>query len=195
MMTTKEHHPIFDECKHTEDDTRFSMNQLWVSGGYLYATDGRICVRSKTDEPDTPDTQGRFPKAAGVFAGVHSAKPLVLPRKDINRSFRNPCEVCDGRGEHRCNCPDCMTVHHDCEECDGKGYYTYYQSFILGDLVCLNGRYLEILTKHGCTAYPSKKDSKNGSVRFVFDCGEGVLMPMRYPERPSDWTNHVEVPQ
>ena len=50
--------PIFYDCC-TDDPplyvNRFDFSKPYVRGGYIYATNGCICVRVKTDEPDQGD--------------------------------------------------------------------------------------------------------------------------------------------
>lgn len=190
MSEQKTIHPIFDECK-AKELSRYAIDRTWVFGGHVYATDGRIVVRSKTDEPDTPKEGHGWPPAYGLFTDTkRSDKPLVMPSKC--KPIVNSCRECNGCGEWYCNCPDCAN-EHPCDSCE-DGKVIEWPVYIFADIIALGGRYVDILVRHTCTAYPSAKKAKASPVYFTFDGGEGLLMPVSCGSA-IEWKEKIEVPQ
>lgn len=69
MTTTIEELAILKTfCADDPDSTRWeSLLDTFVQGGYRYATDGRVAICIKTDEPDTPLKSRRIPNMASCF--------------------------------------------------------------------------------------------------------------------------------
>jgi len=135
-MTTKTESKlpaIFAACC-TNDDTWYDMNQPWRHGGYIYATDGRICVRMKDDpaielpladeKPNLPPAHESFRDAKpspmkfsieGIEIKIKMAKCLDCGGAGKQSGI---CDKCDGTGF--VECPECRQKT-ECDECDGTG--------------------------------------------------------------------------
>lgn len=211
MTTAMKLHPIFAECVAKEWlGTRYSIETTWVAGGWLYATDSRICVRCKTDEPDSIDPHADtnlargYPPVAALFVGKWHDTPLKLPAEV--KCEESKCRDCEGTGtvtlcsECECTGRDCECkskanrTSFPCEECD-HGIVRTWPSIDFGK-VALGGRYVAILIRHNCRAFAWKgKNAANKPVRFSFDGGEGLLMPVSLPTAKDAGVDVVEVPQ
>lgn len=214
MNTTAAHHPIFDDCKARAGmGFRYAIETTWATDGWLYATDSRICVRAKTDEADTI---GKFPPTTKLFIDKWRDTPLKLPvmvEPKVTKcddcggtGFFSTCPRCEGTGSVECSeghdhdCGACNGSGKDksgkpiqCDSCeDGKIYE--WPVFDFG-VVALGGKYVSIMLKHGCRVFAwDGKNAANKPVRFEFDGGEGLLMPVNLAENRSDGAI-VEVPQ
>lgn len=166
-------HPIFAECVASPDEEmRYALKAPFVRGGFVYATDGRICVRAKSD---APDTEGQFPDTAGLGwnrdTSVVIALPEQLPEQPVNK-----CTGCKGNGFVQCD----FGHEHSCEDCDGKGNVRPTVRVKVGESD-INLRWASILKRHGCVLYKPAKPT--APIYFTFDGGDGIVMPM-LPETP-----------
>lgn len=99
--------------------------------GFIYANDGRISVRTKTDSPDTPeadvaprklsDFEGLYRKYPGEFNRLggpvwKDMPPLVDQMRDIYL-----CQDCSGHGTYFEMSPDKTKRELTCEHCAGRG--------------------------------------------------------------------------
>jgi len=169
-------HQIFNES--CGDNTgRHSIASPWVRGGVRYATDGRILVWQKCDEPDTadinpPNTVDVIRNAVGE--GKHESEPVAIPEFEF-APLMEMCDNCNGRG--LCDKCECET-EHECGECGGSGEVS--RSLVpiqLADKYWVMDMYLERLRRHGATVYlPTRKAH---AAYFTIDGGiEGVVMPV-----------------
>jgi len=169
-------HPIFYES--CGDDTgRHSISKPWVRDGVRYATDGRILVWQKCNEPDTPGINP--PNAALLIRdlvgkGKHESEPVAIPEFDFP-PLMEMCDNCNGRG--LCDKCDCET-EHECGECEGAGEVC--RSLVpiqLADKYWVMDLYLERLRRHGATVYLPKRKAR--AAYFTVECGiEGLVMPV-----------------
>lgn len=198
-------HPVFDllpvifrDCV-CDSYTKFCLEYPQQVGDYVYATDGRICVRM----PATPALVAvlpdiapkKFPEAAGQSFATRDrweADPTPLP----SMSHLKRCEDCGGAGvlpRRRCTCK--MYDDEDapchgkgtipagpCWECDGTGIdHPLMHALTVRPDVDLVPRWLHILAKHGATLYLPREANTPASttpVYFTVAGGvEGVLMP------------------
>ena len=73
---------IFAECA-SKEDTGYTITRPWRKGGYVYATDGHMCVRMRRRGRQTPAAQGNFPCAADLDWGRDMyRKKSVAPAPD-----------------------------------------------------------------------------------------------------------------
>ena len=138
-MVTSVRRSILLECtRHpSEKRSKYDLSQPWSHKGFLYATDGVICVRTACATPERFGTGGGYPNAG--FARNGDALPwdlpsdfeaLPLPPIDNNAKA---CEKCQGAGwvpAERCLFyddydgllarPTC-TYFSQCDMCCGKG--------------------------------------------------------------------------
>lgn len=125
----------------SEDLTRLSLLHPFKDGVHIYATDGRLIVRTMTTPAllsALPEPAGRLIDAANLpywhhFDDIslrwHPASTLPsLPAPSWER-----CTMCHGEGTWTCDCPDC-SAEHSCPGCDGFGKYHPPQSVAVGAL-------------------------------------------------------------
>lgn len=70
----------------TDSGTKYGMQLPFVKGGWKYATDGRVCVRVRCDEPDTDPSDGPFPPCDNLFSRNTSSlaiAPWPAPEYEI----------------------------------------------------------------------------------------------------------------
>jgi hypothetical protein len=170
--------------------------KVYNKGGFKCATDGRIAVRIKSDEPDT---DGNFPDLEICF-GVPYKKidpaKITKPTLDVTEHCFEcdngkvyfgweQCKSCHGDGICKCGCP----VEHECGKCGGsggvypksvvcrfcdgkmKGYYEYeFEGYYYkGHYMKIAYQELPNLTVIGV--------NDGGALRMTFDGGECALMP------------------
>lgn len=177
-QTTDQLHPIFRECCMPEDQDwpRYDMHRPFVLNGYVYATDGRIVVR--TEMPDTPDTE--HIKVAPVESQPWTPdlyESQALPHVEISGPIPQPtCDQCEGVG---------VWEGFPCPNCDGEGRYENPRRIEYRPSLRLNEKYVRIIQKYGGTIYPHKQHEaalKTGymePVRFVTNGGvDGLLAPL-----------------
>jgi hypothetical protein len=178
-------HPIFAECCAGED-SRYAIREPWVAGGFRYATDGRIVIRQKTGDPDTPrGDRGPWPPAHSLHwdAALYSPDAVPVPQVEVQMV---PCDECAGKGELEWKRKDrwCETLRKmlPCENCGGTGEVPNDTATVnVGDVKMLV-RLAAILCRHGAKAWPSKENRYGRPLRFAVDGGaggeiEGLVMP------------------
>lgn len=156
----------------SEDDCRESIMTPFVRNGWKYATDGRIMVRVKTDEPDDSNEPHKRPNAAKLFEVFDVSKLDAVDLPELTGVTTQKCRYCNGNGVQTCS----LGHDHDCDECDGTGEVEEWPSQDIG--ACrFSERYLsKIITLPGLKFYPT---SAENPALFTFDGGEGILAQMR----------------
>lgn len=171
---------------------------------WSFATNAAILVRVPrlAEVPETPEA----PSLAGLkdifLSAWRSETPAEIPAEIPSPQVKE-CKLCDGKGrlrvcvkchgEGRCICPSCDDDHECraceglgrvperngpgvCDKCHGAGTIETVTPVRVG-IVLLADKYLRLLR-----ALPNVRVYTNGPrdmVRFVFDGGDGVVMPMR----------------
>jgi hypothetical protein len=145
-------------------ESRYSINEPWVSKGFEYATDGQICVRVPTSRPEKGLADGRpAPPAADVFKGPFHGADVSLPWPA--GPYEAECPDCLGLGIKIC----CSCGHEDeCPLC--KGYGRYALEF---DGMKINARHADRIRLLPNVKYARVEPGK--VMPFVFDGGEGVV--------------------
>jgi hypothetical protein len=186
------------------DKSRDKVCAPFTFEGFTYATNGHILVRVPR-LPDVPEWEAVNEQAANLFALVDmaKAKAALTEIPDFGEPEREPCKwckgtgkittcpECDGEGEvaldsgyHEYEC-ECLTCFGDgkvsggaeiCPQCKGVGSLAGVAKIAIGE-VLFGSQYLTMIK-----ALPDAKiaplDPLNGNY-FVFEGGEGMLMPMR----------------
>ena len=180
-MKAEELHPIFKECC-LKTSTRYAMDHPFSQGGYWCATDGRILVRQKTDEPDS---DGKYPDTASVWRADELYEPEPMPLdvtaecKNCDGSETQKCEECQGTGECVCRCDH----EHECGYCDGRGSWdcrcNLGKHYDAGTYLIAGG-FVRLILKHGGLIFqPKDKAANKTPFRFTIgDSIEGLVMPM-----------------
>lgn len=169
------------------DGTRYSLDRPWILGGWRYATDGRICIRIKTNSPDNVEwkrgscrdwyvrtddrDEPRVPDVSGI-GWKHFLIDDWQPWPDANYVDGNvPCEA------------DGCDVDYDpsaCQACEGKGTVTgpAYQQMGQAWIAVKYDKLIRQLS--GAEWSFGGVDHENETpVLFRFDGGEGIIMPIQ----------------
>lgn len=167
---------------------RPDLHKPFSRGQYTYATNGHIVVRvsriADVAEQEKHDLSGLFNlNFKDEPRGVLEVKIPVIKDDWCD------CRVCDGRGtEH--DCPDCSC---QCDSCNGEGRENKAPTakITIGDAVYNAKHIQQILELLGLRfpLYPPKDTAS----WFVFDGGEGLLMPMRW-DGETDATAKIVIP-
>jgi len=171
-------------------------------GSYIYATNGWIGIRIPDDGSLEARECDKLESMPAMFE-VPVAEFIDLPALPLpnnckacsgsGREYKEPCDECDGNGEFehgthtydckRCDggggkvqlaireglgvpCEDCGGTGHDKSQIASVGSSTYLRN-LLEKIAGLPGARIQIHA-NGCHA-----------ARFIFDGGEGVVMPCR----------------
>jgi hypothetical protein len=162
-----------------KDDDYLSESRKWLGrpfsrGDWSYASDGRILLRVPR-LPDVPEGVAASSKAEELFAEV-AGEPFVnpTPNKLPEIDDDEECAECDGRGTAH----DCPTCHCACLACDGTGIENPWLHLSIGyGQAVFHALYIARIKDLPDLKF-GKPDAEK-PMRFQFDGGEGLLMPMR----------------
>ena len=189
--------------------TRYSLETPFVIDGYEYFSDGRICIKRKTDNPDTTDKSPDFEEGFKQSQGIVLPSPIPITEPDCSGERCDlclgtgrehvRCRKCDGFGCHDCDCG----VEHDCGYCKAEGLIEAYSDKpciycngrrygykdVLIDDVLFKGYYIGLIFRmfdnpRVVSFANSCKEIRDvladtGPMGFAFDGGDGVLMSMK----------------
>ena len=190
---------IFKMFCATINEPREYLREPFLHKGFIYATNGHMAIRISDN--------GKVQENKDAPKNIHSLFDVVindfidipaLPKKV-------PCEYCDGDGKGRAKeeCDECdgngsfayRSHTYDCKECDGAG--TVYVGSLSADITCeycIGGwklwSYMDIGEGRFQCAYIEKiltlqnvkfmrPVNSEDACKFIFDGGEGIIMPMR----------------
>ena len=122
MMSTYERvAAILYGCCGVEADNRWITTKPFRIGEHVYATDGKMCVRTSLPIEVEELSEGR-PPAADKLAWRNCQLPRVSiwPVKMPSMPSTERCTSCRGFGLQECD----LGHEHKCEGCDGTGYVT-----------------------------------------------------------------------
>jgi hypothetical protein len=157
---------IFRDCCHKANG-RYAMTKPFASGGFIYATDGRICVRMPLVGELDGQEEGTKPDPSTVgWEGPFYSEASPVPELASDETVK--CSCCNGRGEHDCGV--------GCEDCDCTGEIQIIKATKVG-CVNLGNNYLRILAQHGAAIFMRQDGSHHKPVRFAGPGWEGLLMP------------------
>lgn len=156
------------------DECRMAINTPFAFNGWKYATDGRICVRIQTGEPDDSSEPYKRPDASALFKGfgVDGLEAFKIPAIDGVREKR--CPSCNGNGYSTCD------HDHECEDCDKTGVLEEWPKKEIGGQI-FSERYLsKIINLPGLKFFARSADVETlKPAFFTFDNGQGLLMPIK----------------
>ncbi len=187
-------------CAKSKDDPRTYLYKPFLIGEYIYATNGHVAIRVKNDgslpevaEIDKVKTiSNYFQSLSSDFIDIPSI-PNPEPCKHCQGSGKwnekIECDECDGDGEfihgsHYYSCKECdgegkIETGNKvgiCDSCEGSGH-SRMQHMQIG-IASFAVRYIIKIS-----ALPGIKFCKpihqNDIATFVFDGGEGCIMPVR----------------
>lgn len=196
--------PIFARCVDPYA-CRHGLSMPFVQGRWLYATDGRICVRMPAPEPWPFEPAGRIPKDLdGNIFRTLACQPegveFPMPEGDCSTCNGSkhlevrPCPDCEGEGSIECDCdrPHCDNTYEceDCKgsgslgpgpclDCDGTGIKDALDSIELAPQCLIRRSYSALLRQAQAVAFPPVARPAREGIRFTIgDDIEGVLMPV-----------------
>lgn len=144
-------------------------------GAYTYASNGHVLVRVPV-HGDYADTE-KVQNLERLFADFFRPEGMAEIEVDIPapNTVLIACRECDGRGKEH-ECPDCTC---ECEFCeDGKVDKSAKHEVQIGAAL-FDAKYIrQMMALPGfrfCAA-----PIKDQAAPFIFDGGEGLVMPMRY---------------
>lgn len=182
-----------------ETGFRDYLRTPFLLGEFVYATNGHVAVRVPRDGLDYKEIEnGKVREIGDLFAKSTRdtwtdipTLPERIPCKHCNGSaVQVECDDCDGNGEfdhgmHTYECQKCrgsgqvtgrVGKQQPCNNCDGTGAKSN-QPVAVGE-ASYDRRYLaKIIDLPNIKFSPTLYE--NGPGYFVFDGGEGLLMPMR----------------
>lgn len=190
------------ELKSFCDSDRHAMKQPFSIGNYTYATDGHICIRVKRLNEINENEYAPNPNKILVWDHNKIEKWFDLPKYNLDdfsycsacqgTGKATECEECEGAGEIEC---ESCSHKSDCNSCDGSGGYPG------GDNICYSCKGTKKDTKYKGVEWRGKetliaikylimlgdlkeckisdKGVHSDAIRFKFDGGEGLLMPLR----------------
>ena len=183
----------------SQDDPRKYMRSPFTRGEWTYATNGHIAVRVPKIDGVEILPEKYIPSLEGLFQSVGGNDFIALPWMPPLEE----CPLCSGTGIAY-ECPDCDgegefehgTHSYFCEECGGSGQVEYGSTGVSACRHCdgtgakrnaptkVGGSHFDLFYLHLINGLPGAKFSpgagQEGMACFVFDGGEGILMPM-YP--------------
>jgi hypothetical protein len=154
-----------------ESGGRYDTGEPFVRDGFEYATDSRIIVRVKTDKPDTDSSRHVPEKPHKVFEGAVVNLKTWIPL-DIALKIEE-CKDCHGTGIELRGL-EVGDVAEECVTCDGRKTVDLTPS-IKVDGALFGPKYLQKIQSLHNVRYCVVGGLK--AMQFVFDGGEGRLMP------------------
>ncbi len=186
---------MFNEFEYFCSETNSRQREPFVDDGYKYATDGMILICVKTEEPNPEEPHPR--KVQELFErpwdeGWKLEKITLPDKSDENCCFCNgtgvrhfQCNVCEGTGEHKCDCGDdhecgyCEEgrvegdTSEGCPQCRGTG--KAYENKKYGPIY-FKGYQLAKIAKYLSNPKVTEIATESHILRFEFDGGKGLLM-------------------
>jgi hypothetical protein len=159
------------------------LHYPWSRDWFTYATNGHILIKIER-LPGMPDNP-KAPNADQVFNVVQCQTVTApLPDFEIPEAGKIGCELCGGSGKEYSHLDG---VNYDCEPCDGTGTITELISVTLFGTPYA-AHYIKLLRALPGFQLSTNPPSLYGPSRFVFDGGEGAIMPLRH-----NYDRHIEV--
>lgn len=154
------------------EGSRWNLDKPFILGAYQYATNGHIALRFAGFNTMS-NTPGKFPPIAELFpAAVDPNQLIALPEKPAFVDNVSKCQACGGGTYDHKDIE--LNDDGDCIEC--YGITRYLDSSI--ELIAgykLSARYAYLLRTLPNVRYWPKSAVH---LYFVFDGGDGVLMPL-----------------
>lgn len=189
-------------------DVRAYLNHIFKKGEFLCASNGHVFIRVQNDGtvevlPESEDNKTDDGKILNLeawptdgFIPLEFSAPDIIEQCSIcegtGKTFeKEECDECDGKGEFKHG-----SHYYSCDECDGDGKVQAsfgdkiacvdchatgikYQYLTIPDGRVFNYTYmLKLQALPGIIYLPDHSDSST-SMRFKFDNGVGLLMPIR----------------
>ena len=183
----------------SQNDPREYMRSPFNRGEWTYATNWHIAVRVPKIDGIATLAEKHIPELEGLFKRTRSDNAFVAlpPLPPLEK-----CLMCNGTGTAY-ECPDCDgegefehgTHSYCCKECNGSGQVEYGSTDVSACWHCggtgvarykpvkVGGSHFDLFYLHLIKGLPVAKFAPGAGrmdmARFVFDGGEGILMPMK----------------
>ena len=156
------------------DTTRLAINSPFSQEQWTYATDGRVIVRVPR-LADVPENE-KAPK--NIDENIWRKNPGLTGWQDLP-TYPKPteveCETCGGGGVHECSCGD----SHGCANCDGSGIVPEPVVGVKIGRQHAANNYLHLLSELPSVKISESAVDEHHALHFIFDGGEGLLMPYK----------------
>lgn len=151
---------------------RESISQPFRTGEYVFATDGRICLRFNANVYSLIGPRDGTPTAESLekldwrhnevqsWGSVETLFPL--------------CKSCNGVGKHKCSCGH----KHNCPKCSGNGRIGIKGDFKIG-AAKIAERYLRLIASLPEAAIEAAPQKLDKPVAFKFKDGIGLIMGLK----------------
>ncbi len=187
-----------------KEKTNFRLGEPFRIDGYLYATNGHILIRVKSEGTNTvragiPDVRGLVkPRPVGAMKAVGKIEGTASCSQCDGLGMIGPageCDECHGRGDELCGCCDNYTV---CKKCDGSGKLDGAEKCGrcngTGDIQvehvdigvedgAIRHDVFDLLNSLPGLRIQKKIKDKSQYVYFSFDGGDGVFVQMLIDDR------------
>ncbi len=160
---------FYDACD--EDSVRFDLSKPFVRDGFVWATDGRIMVRTPEDRVE---------------------ESALASLRNGDRKLPNPHDVWRPSGSIAIDLPPSVVTEITCPKCEGEEYTECYscnglrKEIVFEGVMCghvmLAPRYLACLINYGVKKVYATSDPHH-PVYFSDTLLEGLLMPMKQENR------------
>lgn len=180
------------------------MSHPFSIGEHTYAANGHILVRipRMSAVPEYQDA----PKISDVEKHFNSHKKCIPLPDDIPPTQHEKCIKCDGAGkmakcpecdgsgviyfsnkynDYDCSCETCegegVVIGNDsiCKKCGGKGKIEKFTTVKVAGRYYQNKYLLLMKTLPGCKLELIEKQHEYSPAYFIFEGGDGLLMPVR----------------
>ena len=184
----------------SKNDPREYMRSPFNRGEWTYATNGHIAVRVPKIDGIATLAENHIHQLESLFQSASGNDFIALPTLPPPEK----CQMCDGTGAAY-ECPECDgegefeygTHTYRCKECDGHGQVEYGGKSKVACRHCggtgvtrykpiqVGGSHFDLFYLYLINGLPGAKFAPGTGwmdvAYFVFDGGDGVLMPM-YPK-------------
>ena len=168
-----------DFCDQSDGAIRYKIDKPWSKGVYTYATNGYICICVPRDY--TVPKRKESPNVEKLLSEVQAKGEPEWVDVPPHKIIRKPCRECKGAGYVDYDLNPCSADAKNAEKCGcEQGYRLSGYAKIRGpkEEIAIASRYLTLIA-----SLPGAKIGANGGerdpVRFKFDGGEGLVMPIR----------------
>lgn len=164
----------------SQDDPRKYMRSPFTRGEWTYATNGHIAVRVPKIDGVEILPEKHIPNLESLFQSVGGNDFIALPWMPPLEE----CPLCSGTG-----------IAYECPECGGSGQVEYGSTGVSACRHCggtgakrdaptkVGDSHFDLFYLHLINGLPGARFSPGAGrmdmARFVFDGGEGILMPMK----------------
>jgi hypothetical protein len=157
------------------DNTRPELAKPFSIHAHSYASNEHLLVRISRRPDIAEHADEKFRQ--GVLRVISDAgEPVNFHTVSLPPETEVACTQCGGNGKEH-DCPRCECA---CSFCDGDGVQSsdFGLSVAIGNSPCQAGHIRHLLSLPGFRIAPRSKEQNDAPLRFSFDAGDGLLMPL-----------------